>query len=102
MFLRSPGGYHRPRVTAWTFIFMMVVLKIPVAALLWIVWWAIHATPDPEPAEDGGDGGTRRPREPRGPRPRPPRRGPHGEPPVPAPPRTRPAAARSARPERTA
>jgi hypothetical protein len=68
-----------------TFIFLMVVLKVPICALLYIVWWAIHAEPDPLPATDE-DGGTKRPVGPRplhphGPRPavpRPRRRGPHG------------------------
>jgi hypothetical protein len=76
----------------WGFIWIMLILKIPLVALLWLVWWSIRATPDPESAadDDGGDGGLRRPhtsnpRHPRGPR----RRGPHGDPLVPAPPRTR-------------
>ncbi len=36
----------------------MLVLKIPIAGLLWIVWWAVHQTPDEEPQVDGGDGGS--------------------------------------------
>ena len=58
----------------------MVGLKIPIAALLYLVWWAIHQTP--ETAEPGiGDGGSRRPRHPRPPLPRRPRpRGAHGLP----------------------
>jgi hypothetical protein len=63
----------------------MVVLKIPIIALGWIVWKAIHSEPvAPEDAladQDGG-GGAKHPR-PR--RPRPPRRGPHAEP-LPQPP----------------
>jgi hypothetical protein len=63
----------------------MFVLKIPVVALGWIVWRAIHNVPvQPEDASfdaDGG-GGSKHPT-PR--RPRPPRRGPHGEP-LPQPP----------------
>jgi hypothetical protein len=58
----------------------MVGLKIPIIALGWIVWRAIHAEPvPPEDATVDGDGGGgpghSKPR-----RPRPPRRGPHGEP----------------------
>jgi hypothetical protein len=68
-----------------TLFFLMVVLKIPIAALLYIVWWAIHATPEPAaPADD--DGGAKQPQGPHHPRPalpRPPRRGPHGTPPAP-------------------
>lgn len=72
----------------WTFVYLMVGLKIPIAALLWIVWWAIHAEPDP--ASDGGDGGIRTAVHPRDPLPRRPRpRGPHGDPVPPAPPRNR-------------
>jgi hypothetical protein len=82
----------------WGFIWLMLVLKIPIAALLYIVWWAVHQ--DTEPEDDGGtdgEGGTKvhprpdhRPRRPRPTRPR----GPHGAPP-PAPARTRTTVARS-------
>jgi len=51
---------------------MVVVLKIPLVALLWICWWAIRAEPEPaaeEPAGgDGGGGHSPRPRTPRQPR----------------------------------
>ncbi|HVP01693.1 MAG TPA: hypothetical protein VMT10_03905 [Solirubrobacteraceae bacterium] len=69
----------------------MLILKIPVAGLLWIVWWAIHQTPDeqPQPGGDGGGGSRGRPPHPRGPLPRTPRRGAHGEPQPAAPLRTR-------------
>lgn len=84
-------------VVDWTFIWLMVVLKLPVLALLGIVWWAVHATPEPE-AGDDDDGGTKLPNEPhpgrgpgRGPRPR----GPHGETQPPSPPRSRPLRVRS-------
>jgi hypothetical protein len=67
-----------------TFIFLMVVLKIPIFALFYIVWWAVHSPPETEPATDE-DGGSKRPLNPRPrhPHPRPalprnPRRGPHG------------------------
>ncbi|HYZ27416.1 MAG TPA: hypothetical protein VE570_00045 [Thermoleophilaceae bacterium] len=70
----------------WAFVWMMIGLKIPIIALGWIVWRAIHAepvAPDDAPVDgDGGNGGAKHPR-PR--RPRPPRRGPHAEP-VPQPP----------------
>jgi hypothetical protein len=64
----------------WAFVFMFVVLKIPLAMLLWVVWWAIREVPaeaEEQPRDDEGGGGSHRPR-PR--RPRPPRRGPHGGP----------------------
>ena len=85
-----------------TFIFLMFALKLPIALLLYIVWWAVHATPEPEAGSDD-DGGSKRPARPyRHPRPHPrhprrPRRGPHGDPPVPAPPRTRTVVARARR-----
>lgn len=80
----------------WTFLFLMLALKIPVGLLLWIVWWAIHQTPEPA-ADEPGDGGSKRPRNPhpRGPLPRRSRRGPHREHPPGAPARTRSVIARS-------
>jgi hypothetical protein len=72
-----------------TFIWMMVVLKIPIAALLWLVWWAVKE-PEPAGAGEEDDGGSKRPDRPHGPRPsRPPRRGPHSGAPLPSPPRVR-------------
>jgi len=79
----------------WTFLYLMLFLKLPILALLWIVWWAVRDAPDE--AEDdeqggGGDGGVklkRPPVHPRRPFPRTPRRGPHGDPAPPSPPRTR-------------
>jgi hypothetical protein len=86
-----------------TFIFLMLVLKIPIFGLLYIVWWAIRSTPEPEPVTDE-DGGTKKPLapRPRHPHPRPalprnPRRGPHGAPAVPPPPRVRTVVARARR-----
>jgi hypothetical protein len=75
-------------VETWGFIWIMLILKIPLGLLLWLVWWAVHATPEYEDAP-GGDGGSHdRPHPPRRPRRRP--RGPHGDPaPLPAPPRVR-------------
>ena len=84
----------------WTFIWLMLLLKIPIGGMLWIVWWAIHKT-DEQPVVGGDeDGGSkiRGPAHPRAPRPhRPPslRRGPHaGARPTP-PPRTRSVVARA-------
>ena len=71
-----------------TFVWMFVMLKIPIVMLLWLVWYAIQ-TPEPEIADDRDEGGSDRrhrglPRNPRRPR----RGGPHAAPP-PAPPRVR-------------
>jgi hypothetical protein len=83
----------------WTFVYLMVGLKLPILALLWIVWWAVHDQPEAEGEDDeqgGGDGGVKRPHpHPRQPFPRHPRRGPHGDPPLPSPPRTRTVTARA-------
>jgi hypothetical protein len=36
---------------AWELVFMMLVLKLPIAYLIGVVWWAVRAEPDPyEPA----------------------------------------------------
>jgi hypothetical protein len=81
----------------WTFFYLMVFLKLPIVALLYLVWWAIHQTPEP-PGEDGGDddGGSGRPRHPRPPLHPLPRRGPrHGSRPPASPPRVRAVAARA-------
>jgi len=60
----------------WPMFYLMVILKVPVAALLYLVWWAIRQTDAPAEAEPGEDHGFRRwragPKRPRGPR-----RGPH-------------------------
>ncbi|MEA2155349.1 MAG: hypothetical protein QOE11_1489 [Solirubrobacteraceae bacterium] len=93
------------RAVTPTFIFLMFALKIPICGLLYIVWWAIHAEPEPEPVTDEG-GGTKKPRDPR-PRhphprpglPRPTRRDPHGAPALPAPARMRTTVARARRVE---
>ena len=88
----------------WTFLWLILLLKIPICGLLWIVWWAIHKTDAEAPAgAHDEDGGTKvaRPRRlhPRPPRPVRPRRGPHGSAPPPAPRRTRSVVARARRVE---
>ena len=56
----------------WTIFYMVVIIKIPMVAALWLVWWAIKN--EPIPGEETGD--DRGPRRKRPPRPRWPRRGP--------------------------
>jgi hypothetical protein len=90
-------------VDAWTFIWLMFILKIPIVALYLIVRWAVRQPPQPASSEDGGIGPRARPQHPhhpRSPRPRRPRRGPHGEPPLPAPRRVRTLVARKRLPQR--
>jgi hypothetical protein len=96
--VRSAPRLGTVAAVGWGFIWLMFILKIPIIALLGIVWWAVRA--EPEESEDrdgGGDGGIKRPRHPRKPFPRRPRRGPHGDPALPAPPRTRSVVARAKR-----
>jgi hypothetical protein len=63
----------------------MLALKLPLAALIYLVWWAIKQSPDETESSDD-DGGIKRHRpHPRKPFPRRPRRGPHGDP-APSPP----------------
>ena len=65
----------------WTFIWLMVFLKIPVVALFLLVRWAVGQSPEGASGQDGGIGPRPRPVHPHHPRarpPRPPRRGPHG------------------------
>jgi hypothetical protein len=83
-------------VDAWTFIWLMAILKIPVVALFLLVRWAVRQEPIEGPAsdEDGGISvdprGPRHPSHPRPRLPRSPRRGPHRGLPMPAsPPRVR-------------
>lgn len=71
-----------------TFLWMFVVLKIPIVAALALIWYAIRE-PEPVVDEDSDGGGSGRTPDPRTWRPRPPRRGDHAAPPPPAPPRTR-------------
>jgi hypothetical protein len=69
-------------MTTWTFIWLLVILKIPIVALFLIVRWAARP-PETAGGEDGGIGPRPRPRQPHHPRaplPRLPRRGPHGAP----------------------
>ncbi len=76
----------------WAMFFLFVVLKVPLIALCWLVWWAVRQEPDLA-AVDGGGGGARPRPHPAAPLPRPPRRGPHGDAAPPSPPRVRPPAA---------
>jgi hypothetical protein len=84
----------------WAMLYLFLGLKLPILALCWIVWWAVHQEPDAADAPDD-DGGSRyhRPHPPR-PLPRHPRRGPHGDPAPPSPPRVRPVTARARQLER--
>lgn len=78
----------------WTFLWLMVFLKIPIVGLYLIIRWAVGQTPETAGEQDGGigTGGPRvPPRHPHRPRdfPRLPRRGPHGASAPASPPRVR-------------
>jgi hypothetical protein len=73
----------------WGIFWLAVVLKIPIVALLYIVWWAIKQEPVEDGGPDDGGWGNRRHRNPRIRPPRGPRRGPHAEPPPRPPDRVR-------------
>jgi len=66
----------------WEFVFMMVILKIPIVYLCLVVYWAVKAEPKPpEPALLPAEVPTPEPRSPWRPRrARRPRPGPHGAP----------------------
>jgi hypothetical protein len=81
----------------WGFVWIMLILKIPLFALLYIVWYAIKDPPEPELADEGTDGSDR-PLKPQPIAPLFPRRGPHGgagDARIPPPARTRAATARA-------
>ena len=80
----------------WGFLWIMLALKLPLAALIYIVWWAIKQEPEDESSsdDDGGINRRRRPH-PRQPFPRRPRRGPHGDPAAHPPARVRTVRARA-------
>jgi hypothetical protein len=60
----------------WTLFFMLVILKIPLAAALYLVWYAVKEEPAAE--EEGPSGERKRPRRTPPSFPRSPRRGPAG------------------------
>jgi hypothetical protein len=71
----------------WFTIWFMVILKIPIAYLAYVIWWAVKDPPDPaaegdaEGTVDGGGGGWWSPRRAAARRLVPGRRpGPHGAP----------------------
>jgi hypothetical protein len=60
-------------------VFVLVILKLPIAYVCWVIWWAVKA--EPEVGEIGGtDSFSWRPWRNQGPGPRKPRNGPHGSP----------------------
>lgn len=80
---------------SWGFIWLMLVLKIPIIALLWLVWWAIHADDQPDTSQGSDDDGGTKVRHPRSLPRRPRPRGPHGGQVLPSPARVRVTPARA-------
>jgi len=84
-------------------IWPMLILKLPIAGTIGVVWWVVHhASEEPVAAGDDEHGGSklRMDPHPRAPLPRRPRRGPHGAAPAPAPSRVRTVHARACQIER--
>jgi hypothetical protein len=73
----------------WGVFWLAVILKIPIAALLGLIWWAVRNPPVPELEREDGSGGAKHGPHPRTRPPQPPRRGPHGAPAPSAPSRVR-------------
>lgn len=74
-----------------------LILRAPLILVIVAVWWAIRHLPE-DPSAPDDDGGIHRPDDrphPLRPFPRAPRRGPHGDPPLPSPPRVRSVRARA-------
>lgn len=85
-------------MSAWSYIWMAALFKLPAVAFAWFIWRALRTDKDtqPQPAsDDGGGSKLRRTPHPRPRVPRPPRRGPHGAAPIPAPARVRVVSARA-------
>ncbi len=61
----------------WPYIFLFLVLKVPVVGMIYLLWWAAQ-TPEVETTEDDGGNDDRGRRRPRPGFPRGPRRDPHG------------------------
>jgi hypothetical protein len=49
----------------WAVFWLAIILKIPIAALFAIIWWALREPPVPEADRDDGGGGSSRDPHPR-------------------------------------
>ena len=82
----------------WTYVWLILLLKVPAVGFIWLVWRALRQRNElqPLPASDEGGGSKLRfEPHPRPRVPRRPRRGPHGAAPLPAPSRVRRVSARA-------
>jgi hypothetical protein len=78
-------------------LWLALALKVPIVALLYLVWWAVKDPPVQTADEDGGSPDRDSRPHPRDRPPHPPRRGPHGPPEPAAPARMRVAKQRTQR-----
>ena len=84
--------------SAWGILWLAIALKVPIIALLYLVWWAIKDPPVQMAVDDDGGSPDRDPSpHPRDRPPHPPRRGPHGPPEPVSPARVRVARQRTPR-----
>ena len=63
----------------WEIVFVLLILKLPVAYVCWVIWWAVKSEPELG-LEGEADGSTWSPWRRRRKGPKPPRNGPHGAP----------------------
>jgi hypothetical protein len=63
----------------WEVVFVLLILKLPVAYVCWVIWWAVKAEPELGIEGEAGSGHSWVPWRRRG-GPRKPRNGPHGSP----------------------
>jgi len=61
-------------------LWLALALKVPIVALLYLVWWAVKDPPEAMVDDEGGSPDRDSRPHPRDRPPRPPRRGPHGPP----------------------
>jgi hypothetical protein len=89
VFTGSGLGYTSTAPMLWFSIWFLVILKIPIAYLGYVIWWAVKDPPEPSAgpgyppptSRDSGGGGVGGPHTRRVPKPIPGRRpGPHGVP----------------------
>jgi hypothetical protein len=78
-------------------LWLALALKVPIVALLYLVWWAIKDPPETMVDDDGGSADRDSRPHPRDRPPHPPRRGPHGPPEPVSPARVRVAKGRTRR-----
>jgi hypothetical protein len=76
----------------WTYVWLILLLKVPAIGFIWLVWRALRERNEQQPlpvSDEGGGSKLRFAHHPRPRAPRKPRRGPHGAAPLPTPSRVR-------------